>query len=114
MLPEKILRIGPCVVFDVEMRRFLRGRKKITVSHTKQPRINSFGAGNSWTMQPMAMLQLPAGGRIACQPVRSYLLFFVIVFFTLKQHDVQTIDITILHKENTNHSHVKHSTGEIK
>ena len=41
---------------------------------------------------------------------------FCYCFFTLKQHDIQTIDITILHKENTNHATMKHSRpiGEIK
>jgi len=42
------------------------------------------------------------------------LLLLLLLFITPKQHDIQTIDITILHIENTNHANIKHSTGEIK
>jgi len=38
----------------------------------------------------------------------------LLLFITPKQHDIQKIDITILHKENTNHANIKHSTGKIK
>ena len=30
------------------------------------------------------------------------------MFITPKQHDIPTIDITILHKENTSHATIKH------
>ena len=38
------------------------------------------------------------------------LLLLLLLFITPKQHDIQTIDITILHIENTNRANIKHKT----
>jgi len=39
--------------------------------------------------------------------VGLFLAWALITVITPKQHDIQTIDIAILHKENTNHANIK-------
>ena len=36
--------------------------------------------------------------------------YYLLLFITPKQHDIQTIDITILHIKNTNRANIKHKT----